>query len=212
MKRVIAVISEMVAALALSACASVLAPPAAVIGSHKLPTRTITDALHSFEKSPQFRQASLQSGPKVVARQFEQSYLSRLIRRYILTIHARRLGITVTNADIDRALAQLQKRFGSKDAFNKAMAQQGLTLAQTRVLLRDNVLERKVQAKVTALHKAGKEDLAWSRWLIAAYQAAHVKVNPIYGVLDIQNQSVVDSSFFPGAATPSPTPTPSPTG
>ena len=211
MRRLIAGISVALA-LALSACANVLAPPAAVIGSHKIATKTITDALHSFQKSAQFQQAAQQSGPLVVARQFEQSYLSRLIRRYILTIHARQLGVTVTSGDIDRALTQLQKRFGSQSAFNKAMRQQGLTLAQTRVLLRDNVLERKLQSKIAALHKAGKEDLAWSRWLIAAYRAAHVKVNPTYGVLDIQNQSVVDSSFFPGAATPSPTPTPSPSG
>ena len=56
-------------------------------------------------------------------------------------------------------------------------------------------------------------DAAWLRWLADAYSEADIKVNPQYGQLDPESQTVVNTGLgdVPGAdlqPTPSPTPTP----
>jgi parvulin-like peptidyl-prolyl isomerase len=200
----------------LGACGNVLAPPAAVVDGHKISTQTITTTLRQLEASSQFKQAAQRSSGKAVARQLEQSYLARLIRRYILNLKARQLGVTVSAAELQRALDQIQKNYPNKAAFLKAIQQQGLTLARLRPLVRDGVLERRLRARVTAsISSPGAREKAWQKWLIAAYKAARVNVNPRYGTLDLSTQTIVDNAgAFPGAATPSPSPTPavSPSG
>jgi hypothetical protein len=191
--------------LVFSACGNVLAPPAAVVEDHRISTDTITTALRQFEASSQFGQAAQQSGAKVVARGLEQSYLARLIRRYILTARARQLGVLVTTTEMNRALGAIRKNYPNKAAFRKALLQQGLTFARLRPLVRDGVLERKLRAKVTAgVTSRAARDKVWQKWLIAAYKAARVNVNPRYGRLDLSTQTIVDTpGAFPGAATPS---------
>jgi hypothetical protein len=208
----------MVAALGagviLGGCGSVLAPPAAVVAGHKIPARDVTAALQRFEASSQFAQASQQAGQGTLARQFEQSYLARLIRRYVLNARARQLGVVVTPTDVQKAVSQIEGNFPSQDAFRAALKQQGLTLAQLRPLVRDRVLEQRLRGRVTA-HVASRsgKDQAWLRWLIAAYRAARINVNPRYGTLDLQTQTIVNTATFPGAAHSSPAaPSPSPSG
>jgi SurA N-terminal domain len=200
------------AALVLGACGNVLAPPAAVVDGHKISPKTVTQGVRQFEASSQFKQAAQQSGSKVVARGLEQNYLARLIRRYILNARARQLGVTVSAADVQRALDSIRKRYASEKEFLAAVHQQGLTIARLRSLLRDGVLERKLRAKVTAgISSRAARDKAWQKWLIAAYKAARVNVDPRYGTLDMKTLAIVDNSgAFPGAATPSPSPSPSP--
>ncbi|MEA2508940.1 MAG: hypothetical protein QOG21_1022 [Actinomycetota bacterium] len=201
--RTVAVV--LAAVLVLGACGNVLAPPAAVVDGHKITTSTITTALRQFEASSQFRQAAQQSGGKVVARGLEQSYLARLIRRYILTARARQLGVQVTTTEMSRALNGIRKNYPNKAAFRKAIQQQGLTFARLRPLVRDGVLERELRAKVTAgVASRPARDRVWQKWLIAVYKAARVNVNPRYGRLDLSTQTIVDTAgAFPGAATPS---------
>jgi SurA-like N-terminal domain len=206
----------LVVGLVLGACGNVLAPPAAVVDGHKISTETVTTTLRRLEESSQFKQAAQRSSGKAVARQLEQSYLARLIRRYILDRKAQQLGVTVSAAELQRALDRIQKNYPDKGAFLKAIQQQGLTLARLRPLVRDGVLERKLRAKVTAgISSGAAREKAWQKWLIAAYRAARVNVNPRYGTLDLNTQTIVDNTgAFPGAATPSPSPSPaaSPSG
>jgi SurA N-terminal domain len=195
----------------LTACGSLLAPPAAVVNGHSIGSRKLAAALDDFEKTPQFAQAAQQSSSKAIARQFEQSYLALLIRRDVLERPARRLGISVTSSQVQRAVAKLKQRFATQQAFDNALQQQGLTLAQLEKLVRDRVLEEKLRAKVTAGLSRTRADRAWQRWLIDAYRGADVKVNPRYGVLDLKTQTITDSSAsFPGAAARSPASSPLP--
>jgi parvulin-like peptidyl-prolyl isomerase len=205
------ILAAALAGLILGGCGNVLAPPAAIVGGRKVSTKVVTTALDRFEASSQFVQAAQQSGGSVVARQFEQSYLARLIRRYVLTGRARQLGITVTPAEVQHAIAQIESSFPTKAAFRSALQQQGLTLATLRPLVSDRVLEQKLRSRVTA-HVASKaaKDRAWLQWLIAAYKAAKVNVDPRYGTLDLNTQTIVNTEgSFPGAGSPPPSPSPS---
>jgi hypothetical protein len=204
-----AVLAAVGAAFLLAACGSVLAPPAAVVAGHKIKTKTVTAALARFRASPQFDQAVQQSGGEEVARQFEQTYLAQLIRRAVLEPRAEHLGITVTAAEVDKAVNQIKKNFPNENAFNQALKQQGLTLAQLQPLVGDRVLEQKLRRRITAgISGRSAQDRAWTRWLHSAYESAHVKVNPSYGAFDLKTQTIVNgSSSFPGA--PSPTVQPS---
>lgn len=193
----------------LGACGSVLAPPAAVVGGHKIPARTVTDALHAFEATSQFDQSAQLSGRGVVARQFEQSYLARLIRRYVLGSRARELGVQVTGAEVSRGVNRIESSFPTQASFDKALADQGLTLPQLRLLLRDRILERKLRARVTQGVAKADRDTTWQQWVTTAYREARVNVNPSYGTFNLQTQTIVDrAASFPGAATPSPTSSP----
>ena len=80
--------------------------------------------------------------------------------------------------------------------------------------MRDRVLEQKLHSRVTAniasRAATSRADRAWLRWLIAAYKAARVNVDPRYGTLDLNTQTIVNSGgSFPGAANASPSPSPS---
>ena len=94
-------------------------PPAAVVGGRKIPTKDVATALDRFEASSQFVQAAQQSGGSVVARQFEQSYLARLVRRYVLA-RAPARGITVTTAEVQHAISQIESTFPNQGAFHRA--------------------------------------------------------------------------------------------
>jgi parvulin-like peptidyl-prolyl isomerase len=137
-------------AVILAACGNVLVPPAAVVGGHSIRAKDVTAALDSFKASPQFLQAAQQSGPTAVARQFEQTYLARLIRRYILAGRARQMGIEISDFDVQRALKQIQSNFPTQAAFAKALHQQGLTSAELIPLVRDRIVEQRLRTKVTS--------------------------------------------------------------
>jgi parvulin-like peptidyl-prolyl isomerase len=154
-------------AIILSGCGSVLAPPAARLDGREISAKSVTEAVNRFEKTAQFAQAAQQSSKSAVARQYEQSYLSRIIRRYVLGARARRLHVVVTHADVQAALSQIERNFPSQEAFQKALEQQGLTLDQLGPLVRDRVLETKLRTKVTA-------DVAPSTQELKAYYQQHL--------------------------------------
>jgi hypothetical protein len=203
--------------LTLAACGSALVPPAAVVGGRDIRTKGVTAALDRFKVTPQFAQAAQQSGPNVVARQFEQTYLARLIRRYVLAARARQMGIVVSTTDVRHALNQIESTFPSQTAFATALKQQGLTLHLLTPLMRDRIVEQRLRRKVTANVAPSNEklraiyrqqqDRAWQRWLINAYKAADVNVNPSFGTLELTTQTIVDNTHaFPGAPAESPSP------
>jgi SurA-like N-terminal domain len=208
MKRALSLIS---ATLVLSACGNVVAPPAAIVRGHKISAEQVTSALDRFKGTAQFDQSAQQSSENLVARQFEQSYLARLIRRSILNARAKQMGIAVTNSEVQRGLTKIQGTFPDKAAFQKALRGQGLTLDQLRSLVRDRVVEQKLRRKVVAGVPRAQQAAKWQQWLIAAYKDAGVNVNPSYGGLDPATQTLVDTpGRFPGAAPASPSPTTAP--
>jgi parvulin-like peptidyl-prolyl isomerase len=148
MKRLLSLV--LLLALVTTGCAELFDPAAAVVGGDKITFDEVEEGLERFEGTPEFDRVVGQSDPQAIRRQFQQSYLSQLIRRSVLTPIGEELGIEVTDADVEARLDQIKADFPTESAFEEALKEQGLTLEQLTQLVRDSELENKIRAEVTA--------------------------------------------------------------
>ena len=81
------------------------------------------------------------------------SAVNFLVQQEELAQKAQTLGVTITQKDLDKQVAQIKKTYyqGSDKKFNDALKKQGLTLANfEQYELRPNLLGNKTKAKVTS--------------------------------------------------------------
>lgn len=139
-----------VVALAGAACGELTEPAAATVGGDKITIDEVDRVVDRHRASEAFEQASQQGDADEVARQFEQSYLTRLIRRAVLLPEARELGIEVTDEDVDQRLEQIEADLEAQgQKLDDVIEQQGLTLELVRQFVRDDELEQRLRAEVT---------------------------------------------------------------
>ncbi|MDQ4065747.1 MAG: peptidyl-prolyl cis-trans isomerase [Actinomycetota bacterium] len=145
-----------VACIAFSACGELLDPAAAVVNEQKILVEEVRDAVADFRASPEFERLANQGDADAITREFEQSFLSQLIRRAVLAPKADELGISVTDAEVDEELQRIEDEFPSESAFLEALKEQGLTLTQLEQLVRDRALEEKIRAEI--LEREGPDE------------------------------------------------------
>lgn len=171
--------------LLLAACGTLLDPAAAVVYDTKITFADVEDALDSFVKTPEFERLAQQGDSEALKRQFEQGYLSQLIRRAVLTPKAEEFGVAVTQEDVEERLEEIKADFPSEQAFEEALAEQGLTLDQLRVLVRDREIESELRAEVTSGVDPTEEELL-------AYYEGHLNT---YGRTRAQHILVQEESL-----------------
>ena len=137
-------------ALVTGACGNLLEPAAAVVHGTKIEVDEVQQAVEAFEGSPEFQRLAQQGDADAITREFEQSYLSGLIRRAVLAPEAEELGVEVTQAEVQDQLDSIASEFPSQSAFEEALKEQGLTLEQLTQLIEDRALEEKLRAEVTS--------------------------------------------------------------
>jgi len=147
-KRLLALLGA--AVLVFAACdeTDVTARAAATVGDEKITVEEVDDALDTFEDTGQFEQLISQEEPDQVRRQFQQGYLSQIVRRHVLGQEAEERDIEVTEAEIDEALEVIQADFPSEEEFQAAVDEQGLTDDQLQDLLSDQITEDKLRAEI----------------------------------------------------------------
>lgn len=143
----------------LAGCGGLLAPAAAVVNDEKIAVEEIQEAVADFQASQEFKRLAAQGDADAITREFEQSYLSQLIRRAVLEPEADRLGISVSGDEIEAQLEDIEAEFPSESAFNEALKEQGLTLEQLRQLVADRALEEKLRAEITAAASPAEAEL-----------------------------------------------------
>lgn len=148
MRRVL--VAALLAAFAGTACGNLLDPAAAVVYGKKIPVGEVEAALDRFRQTEEYSRLAQQGGEKSLARQFEQGYLSQLVRRAVLEPQAERLGIEISEQEVEEQLQDIKDELGGEKAFQEALREQGLDLAQARLLVRDRALEEEIRAEVTA--------------------------------------------------------------
>jgi foldase protein PrsA len=148
-----------VATVVFAACAGVTQPAAASVNGEEISAAEVTEALERFEKTEQFDQLVAQSDPSTARRQFEQAYLGQQIRRLVLRASAADLGIEVTDTQVSQRTDELEQSFGSKEAFDKAVRDRGITKAEVAELVRDGLIEEALRARVTAGSEPGEKEL-----------------------------------------------------
>ena len=135
--------------LLLPGCGELLDPAAAVVGGDKITVEHITSIVDAYEGSREFKQVAGQGDPQEILRQYEQTRLSQLIRRAVLEPRAEDLDVDVTDDDVARRREQIKADFPSEEAFQDALAEQGLTSDYLNELVYDSLLEGGLRAKVT---------------------------------------------------------------
>lgn len=133
----------------LTACGNLLEPAAAVVRGEKIPASRVEAALDRFTASDQFKQLAEQNDAQAIRRQFEQGFLSQLVRRAVLEPKAEELGLSVIDADVTERLDQIRADFPSQSAFEEAVREQGLTLDQLDEIIYDQILIERLRAEVT---------------------------------------------------------------
>ncbi len=84
-----------------------------------------------------------------------------LVQRVEFAQEASKLGVKVTDKDVDKRLAQIKKQYfgGSDSRYKKQLKQQGLTEDQVRDDIRANLVSEKLFAKVTGKVKVSDADI-----------------------------------------------------
>jgi parvulin-like peptidyl-prolyl isomerase len=146
-------------ALLLAACGDAARPAAAVVNGHRITVADVSDALDRFQGTDQFDQLAQQSGEGNAKRQFQQAYLAQQIRRFVLRPEAEEAGVEVTDDQVDQRLEEIKGQFPSEQEFDKALEDQGFSVAELSGLVRDQLIEAGLREKVTEDVEPSDEDL-----------------------------------------------------
>ena len=132
-----------------SACGSLLSPAAAVVDGQKVTTGEVETALDHFLPSEQHDQLIQQGAEELsVRRQFEQFYLTKIVRLHVLEEKAKELGVSPSSDAIESGVDDVRKSYGT--TFDKVLARVGLDIETIRKFVTLDLTERAVKAKVTA--------------------------------------------------------------
>lgn len=140
-------------ALLLGACTKSLgnyfAPTAALVNGEKIAEADITRELRNAREQPQF--AELFEGKDAAAnrREAERQILTSLVQRTVLAQAAGKLGVTVSDSEIDDQVRRVAAQFESEKKFSEFLEEQHLTIDQARSLVRRQILIEGVQQKIT---------------------------------------------------------------
>ena len=173
--------------LVLPACSGGLgtyfAPTAAVVGGAKITEDAVITQLKVVASQAQF--SNLFQGPKSNLNRVDAKVqiLTQLVQQQAVVNEAGKLGVSVSDSDVQAALANTRQRLGGAAALNSALAQQGLNLIVSRV-----------QAKVVNGINATPDQIA------AYYQQNKASFDAQYHVAHILICSHADAQ---GTCTPS---------
>lgn len=150
-----------VALLAFPACGDLLDPAAAVVHGKKIPIEDVQEQLDAYVASRGFKQLAAQGDQGALKRQFEQGRLTDFIMRAVLTPAAADRGIEVTEEDVQARIDEfVEAEFEGQPAqLEEALAEQGLTQAQFREIIHDQILNESLRAEVTGDVRPSAEDV-----------------------------------------------------
>ncbi|CAN5679818.1 hypothetical protein BH18ACT15_BH18ACT15_15790 [soil metagenome] len=133
----------------LAACGSA-SDAAAIVNGRVVSASSIQAASDRFTGTPAFKQQAQQSSGAETERTFQQTWLSRIIRARVLADAAAKRGVRVSDAEVRQQIEQIkQVNFKTESEYQKALADQGLTEPVLRQLVRQGLLEQRLQASVT---------------------------------------------------------------
>ena len=148
-------------AVALAACgdSDITARAAATVNGEKITVDEVDRELAKFEKSAQFEQLTAEQDADKVRRQFEQGYLSQIVRRHVMRPLAEERDLEVTEAEVDESIEAIKADFPSDKEFEDALDQQGVSMDQLPELVRDQLTEEALREDVKAEIEPSDDEL-----------------------------------------------------
>lgn len=149
------------ALVALPACGDLLDPAAAVVYGEKIPIEDVQEEVDEFVASEGYKGLAAQGNGPAIEREEEQSTLTDLIRRAVLAPAAEEYDIVVTDEDVQQSFDEfVDAQFdGQVGRLEEDLKEQGLTVAQFREIVYDQVLHDSLRAEVTADVRPSEEDV-----------------------------------------------------
>ncbi len=205
--------------LMLSACGSVKLGAAAVTSDQRISSATVAAEVTNLNQAYQADKAKIQL--QFAAAQMPQQVLSWLLRFNVREEMARRYGITVTQSQVQDALASVsaQAKQSGVTARDLAVAN-GVPPDQMNELgrylaIQNAILDQLDGGKMpTATGPLQKLSNKFTASQCVAAKSLSIQVNPQYGALDYRSIGVVPAphklSALPGKPSPSPTGTAAP--
>ncbi len=149
------------AAVAFAACgdSDITARAAATVNGEKITVDEVDRELAKFEKSAQFEQLTAEQDADKVRRQFEQGYLSQIVRRHVMRPLAEERDLEVTEAEVDDSIEAIKADFPSEKEFEDALDQQGVSMDQLPELVRDQLTEEALREDVKSEIEPNDDEL-----------------------------------------------------
>jgi hypothetical protein len=206
------------AGIAVAACGPVQMGAAAVLGNQRISAATLSDQVANLNAGYQKYKGKVQLQYPVS--QMPQQALSWLVRFHVRDAMAARQQVTVTNAAVQRALAQINaqiKQGGSTATLPELAVANGLPPDLINDLARYQAIETAVIARLDGgtlpTKQADLQSLQrkFNTVQCRASKSLDIKINPQFGELDYGRLSVVSAPPSLSAAAPSPGPSASAT-
>lgn len=148
----------------LAGCAGGTTGTAATVNGVDIPEKTITDYVQSLREAQGLTSNDEWESYLSESGQTDQSLRDRvvdiMVSREILRQGAKDLGISVSSAEVDEALAAKRKTYASDASWKEALADAGLTESTYRQELELDLLSRKVTQAFAENPTLGGDDTA----------------------------------------------------
>ncbi len=151
----------------LPACGNLLDPAAAVVAGTKITTQKVNTGLEQFRNTMRYEQLAARAPVGEIERDFEQTYLTLLIREAVLEVEAEERGIEVTPDEVNERVEGIKEQIGSEGQFQEALKEEGIDLQQLEFQVRVQLLEEKLREEIT-------RDIGPSETELRSYYEEHI--------------------------------------
>jgi SurA-like N-terminal domain len=177
------------AGLALTGCGPAKAGAAVIIDQQRVPISEIQNKVAAVSTA----RAQLGLEPKP-ADELAREQIQRLISHEVVARAGAQRGITVTDGQIDKTIADLQTRFGGAQGFQEQVVAQNIAPGDLRTFVQDflisDALTRSVSGGATSDADTAAAQQEINALLSEVAQGLGVSVNPRYGVWDPETGQV----------------------
>jgi foldase protein PrsA len=139
-------------AVLLTGCGETTAGVAARVGHHTIETSSFAARVSRSYENEQFAQQN----PKDV---YQRSLLRNLILTRLVEVAAERLGVTVSEAQVEAREAEIVQGYGGREAFEQGLPTRGYHLSDVRDVVRAEVLQNAVLDKLVEGEVVTEEQL-----------------------------------------------------
>lgn len=192
------------AGLALTGCGPAKAGAAVIIDQQRVPISMIQNKVESVTTGR--AQHGLEPKP---ADDLAREQIQRLITHELYLRVAAQRGVTVTDGQIDKTIADLETRFGGAAGFQEQVAAQNIAPGDLRTFVQDfliaDALTKSISAGATSEAETATAQQELETLIKQTAQTLPVRVNPRYGVWNPENGAVTaapDSVSVPESAPP----------
>lgn len=121
-------------------------------------TREEFDSIVTVAKKQDTTLASLKEGDAMLL-QYKRMILDSMIEAVLVRQEAKRLGIKVTDKDIDAKLAEIKASYPDENSFNEVVKQSGMTMEQIRQSISDQLIYQALYDKVAPAPKIAEDQI-----------------------------------------------------